>query len=123
MWNSQTAPPCGSGKITGFCSDRAGSSETCFPHVLAANFPAVPEKTGIVGRALGFGGEGRQQVLGGAHDFCARLGLDMALGHHGFPRDDLPASAREAHAIRRLLDFNPVDLGEADILEIYEAAY
>jgi len=29
----------------------------------------------------------------------------------------------EAHAIRRLLDFNPVDLSEADILEIYEAAY
>jgi alcohol dehydrogenase class IV len=94
-----------------------------FPHVLAANFPAVPEKTGLVGRALGFGAEGRQQVLGGAHDFCAQLGLDMALGAHGIPRDDLPASAREAHAIRRLLDFNPVDLSEADILEIYEAAY
>ena len=42
---------------------------------------------------------------------------------HGVPRDDLPASAKEAHAIRRLLDWNPVDLSEADILEIYEAAY
>ena len=47
----------------------------------------------------------------------------MALGAHGVPRDDLPASAKEAHAIRRLLDWNPVDLSEADILEIYEAAY
>jgi alcohol dehydrogenase class IV len=28
----------------------------------------------------------------------------------------------EVHAIQRLLDFNPVDLSEADILEIYEAA-
>ncbi|PJN95522.1 alcohol dehydrogenase, partial [Amaricoccus sp. HAR-UPW-R2A-40] len=55
--------------------------------------------------------------------FCERLGLDMALRAHGVPRDDLPASAREAHGIRRLLDFNPVDLSEADILEIYEAAY
>ena len=31
--------------------------------------------------------------------------------------------AREAHAIRRLLDNNPRDLGEADILSIYRAAY
>lgn len=94
-----------------------------FPHVLAANAPAVPEKTALVGRALGFGTDARQQVLGGAHEFCERLGLDMALRSHGIPRTDLPASAKEAHAIRRLLDFNPVDLSEADILEIYEAAY
>jgi alcohol dehydrogenase class IV len=94
-----------------------------FPHVLAVNAPAVPEKTAAVGRARGFGAEGRQQVLGGAQDFCERLGLDMALRAHGVPRDDLAASAREAHGIRRLLDWNPVDLSEADILEIYEAAY
>jgi alcohol dehydrogenase class IV len=37
--------------------------------------------------------------------------------------DGLPACAREAHQIRRLLDFNPVNLREADILDIYEAAY
>lgn len=94
-----------------------------FPHTLAANAPAVPEKTAQVAHALGFGADGRQQVLGGATDFCQRLGLDMALRAHGVPRDDLPASAKEAHAIRRLLDWNPVDLSEADILEIYEAAY
>jgi alcohol dehydrogenase len=94
-----------------------------FPHVLAANAPAVPDKTALVGRALGFGAEGRQQVLGGARAFCAELGLDMTLNGHGVPHDDLSASAREAHAIRRLLDFNPVELTEADILEIYEAAY
>ena len=94
-----------------------------FPHVLAANAPAVPEKTALVGQALGFGTDARQQVLGGATDFCRTLGLDMALGAHGVPRNDLPASAKEAHAIRRLLDWNPVDLSENDILEIYEAAY
>jgi alcohol dehydrogenase len=94
-----------------------------FPHVLAVNAPAVPEKTALIGRALGFGAESRQQVLGGARDFCRGLGLDMALGAHGVPHDDLAASAKEAHAIRRLLDWNPVDLSEADILKIYEAAY
>jgi alcohol dehydrogenase class IV len=73
--------------------------------------------------ALGFDADGRQEVLGGATDFCQRLGLDMTLGAHGVPRDDLPAAAKEAHAIRRLLDWNPVDLSESDILDIYEAAY
>ncbi len=94
-----------------------------FPHVLAVNARATPEKTALVGRALGFDAEARQQVLGGARDFCQRLGLDMTLRAHGVPHDDLAASAKEAHAIRRLLDWNPVDLSEADILEIYEAAY
>ena len=94
-----------------------------FPHVLAVNAAAAPEKTALVGRALGFGAEGRQEVLGGAREFCQGLGLDMALRAHGVPHDDLSASAKEAHAIRRLLDWNPVDLSEADILEIYEAAY
>lgn len=94
-----------------------------FPHVLAANARAVPEKTALVGEALGFGAKGRQAVYGGAHAFCASLGLDMRLSGHGVPREDLPASAHEAHQIRRLLDFNPVDLSEADILDIYEAAY
>lgn len=94
-----------------------------FPHVLAVNAAAEAEKTALVGAALGFGAEGRQAVYGGAHAFCRSLGLDMRLGAHGVPRDDLPASAREAHQIRRLLDFNPVDLSEADILDIYEAAY
>lgn len=94
-----------------------------FPHVLAVNAQAAPEKTALVGRALGFDAEARQQVLGGARDFCQRLGLDMTLRAHGVPRDDLAASAKEAHAIRRLLDWNPVDLTEADILEIYKAAY
>jgi alcohol dehydrogenase class IV len=47
----------------------------------------------------------------------------MGLHSHGIPRDDLPTCAREAHQIRRLLDFNPVDLREPDILDIYEAAY
>lgn len=94
-----------------------------FPHVLAVNAQATPEKTALVGRALGFDAEARQQVLGGARDFCQRLGLDMTLRAHGVPHDDLAASAKEAYAIRRLLDWNPVDLSEADILEIYEAAY
>ena len=47
----------------------------------------------------------------------------MHLKAHGVPWDDLSAMAQEAHAIRRLLDWNPVDLSVADIETIYHAAY
>lgn len=94
-----------------------------FPHVLAANAPAVPEKTDAICTALGFAPGGSQAVLAGATDFCAGLGLDMRLRAHGIPEDDLPAMAAEAHAIRRLLDWNPVDLSVEAILGIYRQAY
>ena len=76
-----------------------------FPHVLAANCPAVPEKTALVGRALGFGAEGRQAGARRARATSApSLGLDMALRAHGVPHDDLPAvgegGARDPAAAR-----------------------
>ena len=37
--------------------------------------------------------------------------------------DDLPAMAEKATAIQNLLDNNPRDMTEADILDIYRAAY
>lgn len=94
-----------------------------FPHVLAVNFDAVPEKTKVVCSALGFSADTRDEVFAGAFGFCQRLGLDMTLSGHGVPEADLPAMAEEAHAIRRLLDFNPKDLTVSDILSIYKAAY
>ncbi len=94
-----------------------------FPHVLAINFDAVPEKTKLVCAALGFAADTREEVFAGAYAFCKGLGLDMTLSGHGVPESDLSAMAEEAHAIRRLLDFNPKDLSVADILAIYKAAY
>jgi len=91
-----------------------------FPHTLAVNAAACPDKTALVCAALGID---PGNVLAGAHDFCARLGIDMRLSAHGVPESDLPAMASEAHAIRRLLDYNPRDLTEADILALYRAAY
>jgi alcohol dehydrogenase class IV len=94
-----------------------------FPHVLAANAPATSEKTEAVCRALGFAPGGSQEALAGARTFCEGLGLDMRLRAHRVPEDDLPNMARDAHAIRRLLDWNPVDLSVAEIEAIYRAAY
>ncbi|AMY67291.1 iron-containing alcohol dehydrogenase [Frigidibacter mobilis] len=93
-----------------------------FPHTLAANAAAVPEKTRAICAALGRPAEGAEAVRAAATGFCEGLGLDMRLSAHGVPEDDLPNMARDAHAIRRLLDWNPVDLSEADILALYRAA-
>ncbi|WP_068109163.1 iron-containing alcohol dehydrogenase [Tropicimonas marinistellae] len=94
-----------------------------FPHVLAANAPAVPEKTAIVCDALGFRSGTPEEIRAGAIAFCASLGLDMRLRAHGVPQEDLGIMADEAHAIRRLLDWNPVDLNRDRILEIYRQAW
>ncbi|PTW63210.1 alcohol dehydrogenase class IV [Breoghania corrubedonensis] len=94
-----------------------------FPHVLAANAQAAADKTARIGAALGFETGTSQQVLDGAMDFCRALGLDMRLRAHGVPKDDLADMAKDAHGIRRLLDWNPVDLSVEEILAIYERAW
>lgn len=94
-----------------------------FPHTLAANAGAVPEKTRAICKALGREATGHDAVRAVATEFCASLGLDMRLSAHGVPESDLPQMARDAHAIRRLLDWNPVDLSVADIEAIYRAAF
>lgn len=95
-----------------------------FPHVLAFNASAVPERTAAVLQALGAcGSADPAAVFDAAHGFCAGLGIEMRLSGLGVPRSDLDTMAAEAHAIRRLLDNNPRDLSLADIRAIYDAAY
>ncbi|AYF00726.1 alcohol dehydrogenase [Paracoccus yeei] len=91
-----------------------------FPHVLAFNESAVPEKTAEVATALGLSGA---ELLPAAHGFCADLGVEMRLSAHGAARDQLPRFASDAHAIRRLMDNNPRDMSAEDVLAIYHAAY
>lgn len=94
-----------------------------FPHVLAFNQPVVAEKTAEVAEALGLGSNLSQAaLLSAAHGFCRDLGIEMALSAHGATVDDLPGFAAEAHAIRRLMDNNPVEMSEGDVLGIYQAA-
>lgn len=95
-----------------------------FPHVLAFNAPAVPERTAAVLEALGLPvSADPEKVFAAAHGWCVKLGCEMRMSTFGVPADDLPVMAGEAHAIRRLLDNNPRDLSEADILSIYRAAF
>jgi alcohol dehydrogenase class IV len=95
-----------------------------FPHVLAFNAVAVPERTAAVLAALGVApASGEREVFAAAHAFCSRLGIEMRLSRLGVPHSDLEAMASEAHAIRRLLDNNPRPLSRDEILAIYRAAY
>jgi alcohol dehydrogenase class IV len=95
-----------------------------FPHTLAFNMQAAREKTRDVLQALGLGAsDDPRAAFDATYSFCADLGIEMRLSRLGVPRDDLATMATEAHAIRRLLDNNPRDLAEHDILAIYEAAF
>ena len=85
-----------------------------FPHTLAFNAPAAPEKTKLTLDALG---------TRDGYDWCAKLGIEMRLSKLGVPEDDLPIMAKEAHAIRRLLDFNPRDISAEEILGLYRSAF
>lgn len=95
-----------------------------FPHVLAFNTSARPEKTAAVLTALGLPSHADERiVLAGAHDYCSSLGVDMSLASHGANKNDLSLWADEAFAIKRLIDNNPRPLTQADILAIYQNAF
>ena len=95
-----------------------------FPHVLAFNAPAAPEKTAIMLDALGLPGSREVVAIRDhAYGFCTGLGIEMRLSGNNVPQDDLAAMATEAHAIRRLLDNNPRDISRDEILSIYQDAY
>ncbi|WP_439562885.1 iron-containing alcohol dehydrogenase [Roseinatronobacter sp.] len=94
-----------------------------FPHTLAANFAFCRDKTVQICQALGLSGQDEHRLRAEAMAWCEKLGMNMRLGAHGVPEDDLEHMAAEAHAIRRLLDFNPRDLSRNDILSMYRAAY
>jgi len=94
-----------------------------FPHVLAFNAPAAPEKTAAVLDALGLPrSTDPASVFEASYAWCKALGCEMRLSALGVPADDLLKMAEEAHAIRRLLDNNPRDVRLEEILAMYKAA-
>lgn len=100
------------------------SNALIFPHVLAFNAPAAPDKTAEVLAALNLPvSDAPDQVLQAAAGFCRDLGIDMTLRAHGVRRNDLRPWAEEAHGIRRLMDNNPRDMSVDDIEAIYQAAF
>ena len=84
----------------------------------------MPERTATVLAALGSDPSAEPSaVFDVAYRWCVKLGCEMRLSAPGVPENDLPVMAREAHAIRRLLDNNPRDLTVDQIFGIYRKAY
>jgi alcohol dehydrogenase class IV len=95
-----------------------------FPHVLAFNAPATPKRTATVLAALGLKPSAEPSaVFDATYRWCVDLGCEMRLSALGVPESDLPVMAREAYAIRRLLDNNPRDLTAEQIFAIYREAF
>jgi alcohol dehydrogenase class IV len=95
-----------------------------FPHVLAYNARAVPERTAFVLEALGLErSDDPDRVFAQGYAFCRDLGIPMRLSERGVPRDDIETMADEAFAIKRLIDNNPRPLTREAIIEMYERAY
>lgn len=95
-----------------------------FPHVLAFNQPAAPEKTAEIAAALGLAyGSSPEAVLDGAFGFCRNLGIEMRLSAHGADHDMLGEFASNAHGIRRLMDNNPRELSLEEVEAIFRAAF
>lgn len=90
-----------------------------FPHVLAFNAEACPDKTREILSGLGLEAKDPLQAT---HVYCRNLGINMSLADHGADANALPAWAAEAHAIRRLMDNNPRPMSVDNVLDIYRAA-
>jgi alcohol dehydrogenase class IV len=102
----------------------AGHAIAIFPHVLAFNQKVATSKTAEVAMALGLGENlPAERLLEAASGFCRDLGIEMSLAAHGARPDDLPLYASEAHANRRLMDNNPIDMSAEEVLGIYRAAF
>jgi alcohol dehydrogenase class IV len=100
------------------------SCAVIFPHTLAFNAPAVPERTRSVLQAMGLPDDLRHEaIVEHASAWCAAQGVEMHMARLGIPENDLDTMAGDAHAIRRLLDNNPREISREQIRTIYQAAY
>jgi alcohol dehydrogenase class IV len=104
------------------------SNALLLPHVLRFNVSAAPERYAEVSVALGVARNG-SAVTTAEHgvDFLSQLsrdcGVPQKLSELNISRDVIPALAKSAMQVQRLLKNNLRELTEADAAQIYEAAY
>ena len=104
------------------------SNALLLPHVLRFNFSAAPGRYADISVALGVARNGSD--LGTAEkgvELLSQLsrdcGVPQTLSELKIPREAIPAMARAAMQVTRLLKNNPRPLAETDATRIYEAAY
>lgn len=104
------------------------SNALLLPHVLRFNFSAAPERHAELALALGV--ERRESDLQTAEagvEFLSQLsrdcGVPQKLSDFNIPHDNIPAMAKSAMQVQRLLKNNLRLLTESDAIDIYEAAF
>ena len=103
------------------------SNAVLLPHVLRFNFSAAPERYAEISTALGIPqpGAALDRAEKGV-EFLSQLsrdcGVPQTLSDLTIPRNAIPALARAAMQVTRLLKNNLRPLTEADAIRIYEAA-
>ena len=83
------------------------------------NAPACADAYAELGSALGWGRCEPRDFTTRLDGVAERIGLRKHLLQTPVPDDIMPVMARDAVAIRRLIDPNPCDVTEADALRMY----
>jgi len=106
------------------------SNALVLPHVMRFNAPAAAARYAELAPHIfpDLAGAGDAGALCAAlieriAELRTKVGLVTRLRDVGVGADDLPAMANKATAMQFLLDNNPRDMTEADILDIYRSAY
>lgn len=103
---------------------------TLLPSVMEFNMVAIPEKFARLAELLGEDTSGLSTEEAAQHSVAAvrRLIRDLSLPERlrdiGITRDDIPEMAKAAYQTRQMLfGANPREVTEADLVEIYTAAF
>ena len=106
------------------------SNALVLPHVMRFNAPVAAERYAELAPHifpdLGRAGDAGTQcaaLIERIAELRTKIGLVTRLRDVNVGEDDLPAMANKATVMQFLLDNNPRDMIEADILDIYRAAY
>jgi alcohol dehydrogenase len=104
------------------------SNAVLLPHVLRFNSSAAPGRYAEVSRALGVAGNGSnlstaEQGVEFLSALSRHCGVPQKLSELDVPRTAIPALARSAMQVTRLLNNNLRPLTEADAVRIYEATF
>lgn len=91
--------------------------------VLRHNLPAAAPDYALMAAQVDPALRDADGLIAALEELIARVGLPGRLRDAGVPESDLPELAAEAMKHERLLVNNPLPIGEADALRIYEAAW
>jgi alcohol dehydrogenase class IV len=110
------------------CSHGAGNG-LLLPHVMRYNLPARTETFARIALLLGEDTSGlapreaAERAIAAVSRISRAIGIPQRIRDLGAAREQLPGFAAKAFAIKRLMNTNPRQPTEADLLEILEGAY